>query len=164
MSLRDTHIDAIQAHARLILDLQADGYRGHLGQYFRFLLEEPIEVDRNPKHGSSLREEWSAPTLMSEAAREVWTNGHDFRQAQRSGLCGDHAVPLNVTVRQILQNVDDRNSIDRLVRFGLQFVFITRSEDKKLNAAGLRSKMPEGWTQTDGPFARYDAVGIRLVT
>jgi len=37
---------------------------------------------------------------------------------------------------------------------------ITKEEDKKLNAAGLRSKMPDGWKEDDSVFARYEEVGI----
>ena len=40
---------------------------------------------------------------------------------------------------------------------------ITKDEDRKLTAAGPRSKMPEGWNeQKDSVFARYEAVGILL--
>ena len=41
---------------------------------------------------------------------------------------------------------------------------ITKEEDKKLNAAGLRTKMPPEWDEKkDSVFARYEAVGISIV-
>ena len=41
---------------------------------------------------------------------------------------------------------------------------ITKEQDKQLNAAGLRSKMPMGWNEDeDSVFARYEAVGISVV-
>jgi hypothetical protein len=40
---------------------------------------------------------------------------------------------------------------------------ITKEEDKRLNASGLRSKMPDGWNDKSGSvFARYQRVGISI--
>jgi hypothetical protein len=39
---------------------------------------------------------------------------------------------------------------------------ITAEEDARLNAAGLQSRMPDGWDEID-PLARYKAVGIELL-
>lgn len=41
-------------------------------------------------------------------------------------------------------------------------VVVTVEEDRALNAAGMRSRMPEGWDRRD-VFARYRAVGIEVV-
>lgn len=41
-------------------------------------------------------------------------------------------------------------------------VVVTVEEDRALNAAGLRSRMPEGWDGRD-VLARYRAVGIEVV-
>ena len=41
-----------------------------------------------------------------------------------------------------------------------QTTFVTKEEDKRINALGFRSKMPDGW---DGNiFARYEAAGIEF--
>ena len=41
---------------------------------------------------------------------------------------------------------------------------ITKEEDIKLNAAGLRSKMPAEWDEkNDSVFARYEAVEISII-
>ena len=41
-------------------------------------------------------------------------------------------------------------------------VLLNSVDDEKLNKAGLRSKMPEGWKFGDDPFARYIKGGIDL--
>jgi hypothetical protein len=37
---------------------------------------------------------------------------------------------------------------------------VTKSEDAVLNDAGLKQKMPAGWTPGESPFARYELVGV----
>lgn len=166
--MRATHLDLIQAHARLVRELQADGYRGHLMQIFRFSLEEPIEVDKSDVFGSELRRKWSSDIEMSKAAQSEWEILSDgstkrcFRTMQRAGFCGDHAIPLSITAREILSHVDDRDKLSRLMEDGLRIVMITREEDRLLSKSGLRSSMPEGWTWGDSPYARYNQVGIEL--
>jgi len=40
---------------------------------------------------------------------------------------------------------------------------ITKGEDKLLTAAGLRSKMPDGWDElNDSIYARYEVAGILI--
>jgi hypothetical protein len=42
---------------------------------------------------------------------------------------------------------------------------ITKEEDAKLNAAGLRNSMPHGWdwrNEDADPFARYKSAGVDL--
>jgi hypothetical protein len=48
-----------------------------------------------------------------------------------------------------------------LERYGVT-VLITLDEDRQLNKAGLRNRMPAEWDGSD-PLARYKAVGIELV-
>lgn len=76
-------------------------------------------------------------------------------------LVRDHAIAvaalrdLLLTIRpQTVEQTDDL--MRRFYRLGV----ITRSEDLRLNAAGLRAKMPAGWTTEDDVFARYEAVAI----
>lgn len=79
----------------------------------------------------------------------------------RERLMRDHAIPVAV-LRDMLfeQQPDSINSIRAFLRQHYCFGIITDEEDRKLNAAGLRSCMPDGWTTADGPFARYERVGI----
>jgi hypothetical protein len=103
------------------------------------------------KHGEALRR---AHFVSQSAARTL--GGLDGRR-----LMKDHAVPVAV-LRDILFE-EQPNSVEEVRAFLLEhycFGIITEDEDRKLNAAGLRSRMPEGWTTADQPFARYEKVGI----
>lgn len=103
------------------------------------------------RHGEALRR---AHFVSASAAR---TLGGLVRER----LMKDHAIPVAV-VRDMLFD-EQPNSIEQIRAFMLKnycIGIITDEEDRTLNAAGLRSRMPPGWTIADGPFARYEAVGI----
>lgn len=76
-------------------------------------------------------------------------------------LVRDHAIPVRV-LRDLLMNAHAPTIqlINGYMQDFYRLGIITRSEDQRLNAAGLRSTMPEGWTGRCSPFARYDVVGI----
>lgn len=76
-------------------------------------------------------------------------------------LVRDHAVPVAV-IREMLMNAHEARLeiIERYVRRFYRLGLITRGEDERLSAAGLRSTMPVGWHACDGPFARYDEASI----
>lgn len=103
------------------------------------------------KHGDALRR---AHFVSAAAARTLGG-------LARERLMKDHAIPVAV-VRDMLFD-EQPNSIEEIRAFMLKnycFGIITETEDRKLNAAGLRSRMPQGWTIADCPFARYEVVGI----
>mgnify|MGYP000925907118 FL=1 len=61
-----------------------------------------------------------------------------------------------------LETLNNENIMSVIERFYI-LCAITREEDKLLNAAGYRSKMPDGWNEeTDSVFARYELVGISI--
>ena len=78
-------------------------------------------------------------------------------------LVYDHAVPFKYLQTELLRlnDVTPEAVRDLLLRYEIR-VLITKSEDDRLNASGLQSKMPPMWDRTD-PLARYKAVGIELV-
>lgn len=89
------------------------------------------------------------------------------KEALQSGfpnkhLVHEHLVPKRVLVDAIIDEIEKTpDSIyDYLERFCIGVV-VTKDEDARLNAAGLRSKMPENWDTKD-PWARYNAVGIKV--
>jgi hypothetical protein len=75
----------------------------------------------------------------------------------------DHAVPFKYLQDELLKlsNVTVETIRPVLDRYGVT-VLITGDDDQRLNKAGLRNKMPDGWNGLD-PLARYKAVGIELV-
>lgn len=100
---------------------------------------------------------------------QALSRAHFVSTAAARTLCGfarerlmkDHAVPVAVLRDMLfdgqLQSIDEvRAFLLRHYRFGI----ITEEQDSSLNRAGLRSRMPDGWTVNDSPFARYEKVGI----
>ena len=82
----------------------------------------------------------------------------------RSEVVYEHAVPHGFVMGKLLAlgSLDDESIMAVLRRFYVICV-ITRDEDKQLNRAGLRSKMPDGWCEkTSSVFARYEVVGIKV--
>ena len=103
------------------------------------------------KHGAALRR---AHFVSHAAARTL-------AGVTRERVMKDHAIPVSV-LRDILFEEQPR-TIEEVRSFMLRyycFGIITEEEDAELNRAGLRSRMPDGWTPKDGPFARYEKVGI----
>lgn len=163
--MRIEHVDLILAWAKLVNALREDGYRGHLMSSFRFMLEEPLEVDRNTDHRVLYDH-----TQMSVAAADMWqrvrpeSGAENYRSKQLAGLCGDHVIPLSITAKEVLQHANHPDEIVRIAHEGLLICFITKDEDRMLSAAGLRNRMPESWKPGDNPWARYDAVGIDVAS
>ena len=56
-------------------------------------------------------------------------------------------------------------NIVKLIEEKLFCALITKEEDALLSKAGLRNKMPEGWSfETGDMLARYRVVGIKMHT
>lgn len=76
-------------------------------------------------------------------------------------LIKDHATPVSVLRELLIEaGCSTVNAVEALVGRFYRIGIITRCEDTRLVASGLRSRMPNGWRAGDGPFARYEAVGI----
>ncbi|MWJ26727.1 hypothetical protein GPM19_00645 [Halomonas sp. ZH2S] len=91
---------------------------------------------------------WSSKALQS---------GLPYRE-----LVHEHIVPKKILINSIINDIE--NSPQKIYGFLQRFcvgVVVTRDEDFLLNAAGLRSKMPENWDGRD-PWARYSEVEIRV--
>lgn len=55
--------------------------------------------------------------------------------------------------------------VAKLIKEKLFCALITKEEDALLSKAGLRNKMPEGWSfETGDMSARYRVVGIKMHT
>lgn len=83
---------------------------------------------------------------------------------KRNNVIHEHVIPHSVVMKKLLslEPLSNENILAVLKRFYIICV-ITKEEDKILNAAGYRSKMPDGWNEeTDSVFARYEAVGISI--
>jgi len=103
------------------------------GAVFRYTLDEFV---RGPKDKSA--------HYRSKAAIGVrWSRK----------LIYEHAIPLKV-----LFPLPFENALELYVP-----VLITKEEDARLSAAGLKSRMPKGWKVGNDPLARYRKVGIEIV-
>lgn len=75
----------------------------------------------------------------------------------------DHAVPFNHLQSELLDLKQVTPDTVRAVLLKNDvFVLITKSEDERLNSAGLQSNMPRGWDHVD-VLARYRIAGIELI-
>ncbi len=89
----------------------------------------------------------------------------EARGLARKHIIYEHVVPHSIVMDRLLSlNQPTNDELLSVIRKFFIICTITREEDKRLNAAGLRSKMPEGWNdKSDSVYARYDAVGISII-
>jgi hypothetical protein len=53
----------------------------------------------------------------------------------------------------------NKTEVEKILKKYFRVLLVTKEEHNKLNASGLRSKMPENWDRKD-VWARYRYVGI----
>jgi hypothetical protein len=80
----------------------------------------------------------------------------------RGQLLLDHAIPFKHLQSELLELHDVTPEAVRRVLAKEILVLVSKSENHRLNASGLRAKMPPTWDGTDA-LARYRTVGIELV-
>ena len=84
---------------------------------------------------------------------------------QRKNVIHEHVVPHSIVMNKLLslEPLTHKNIMALIEKYYV-ICAITKEEDKKLSAAGLRSRMPKGWDENkDSIFARYEAVGISVI-
>lgn len=104
------------------------------------------------KHGEALSRN---AFVSANAARTLSGLSHDR-------LVKDHAIPVAVLRSELFdRQPKDVNEVRSFLKTYFNCGIVTKEEDSRLTAAGLRSAMPSGWTFNDSVFARYMAVGIQ---
>mgnify|MGYP000689171691 CR=1 FL=1 len=102
---------------------------------------------------------------LDDFARLNFFMSHEAHGLSRKDVIYDHVVPHSFVMSKLL-SIDPLSNeaiMDVLKKYFFICV-ISRREDELLTAAGLRSKMPDGWDEESGSiFARYEAVGINNV-
>ena len=83
----------------------------------------------------------------------------------RGNRCGqtvtvDHAIPVNVLF-DLFWRAETAGDMQAVID-AYAVAVITREENMRLNAAGLRSGMPDGWKSGDKPRARWNTVGMEI--
>jgi hypothetical protein len=107
-------------------------------------------------HGKYLgHAHWSRNALML-----LQQNGGTERGITKL-LSHEHVVPVGVVLSILLRNDTGTsvNEIEKLIHRFSVVAIITRNEEALLTVAGLKNKMPEGWSRRD-VWARYKAVGL----
>jgi len=84
------------------------------------------------------------------------------KRGGRNPFMYEHAVPAGVLRAELLGAGGDEQRVSEILLEAGPVAVLLRTEDELLRAAGLGSRMPEGWRIGDDPLARYHAVGIRL--
>lgn len=83
---------------------------------------------------------------------------------ERKHVIHEHVVPHSIVMEKLLslEVLTDENIMSVINKYYI-ICKITKAEDKRLNAAKLRSKMPEGWNdKTDSVFARYEQKQVNI--
>jgi hypothetical protein len=84
------------------------------------------------------------------------------KRGGRNPFIYEHAVPAGVLRAELLRTSGDDQRILEILKDAGPVAVLLRTEDQLLRAAGLGSRMPDGWRIGDDPLARYQAVGIRV--
>lgn len=72
----------------------------------------------------------------------------------------EHVVPQMEIVNMLMDMKSlDKKSVESVLKTYFHVLLVTKDEHRKLNASGLRSKMPNDWDGVN-VWARYRAVGI----
>ena len=127
---------------------------------FRYILEDYCKTHQPDKAKPGL-------IPMSCAAKErlesvVRKNSYSFYT--KLDLRYEHRVPLSVLISLIAASDYDPLRAEEILKDYFQIVWITIEEDKVLKQHGLNSKMPAGWKIGDAPDARYQEVGIKVIS
>lgn len=73
----------------------------------------------------------------------------------RRDVIHDHVVPHAIVMTKLLAlSTVTNDNLDQVISRYLAICAITREEDHRLSAAGLRTKMPHGWDENAGDVFR----------
>lgn len=177
--LSDKEIEALRQVEEIVHTRRAKSSVGPLDESDRRALSQSIVVlvglgqDRARDWINHLLWFWTADGV--DGVGEIVRDGlkyspreHRSTQAARDALergepvIHEHMVPRKILLDWLGEERPLHVVHEALVRLN-RAALVTPEEDVKLNAAGLRERMPDGWSPTDGPCdARYLAVGVQL--
>ena len=113
---------------------------------------------------------WQKPRLPKPLVRYKYPERYrwspkarvNYRANSRTRLRFEHAEPLSLLIKDLLESkplTSDQlaGELERRLR---HCAVITPEEDKKITAAGLRQRMPDGWKPGGDPWIRYREAGL----
>lgn len=101
---------------------------------------------------------------LDEVSDLNFCTSREAKGLKRKDVIHEHVVPHSFLMNKLLtlEPLTNENILSILKRYYV-ICAITKGEDKLLTAAGLRSKMPDGWDElNDSIYARYEKVGILI--
>jgi hypothetical protein len=159
-ALIDAQVRLLQAHVSVVEEMQRiANTRNRLARIFRCVLEEPLEVSGYPSvcAGTCAISKDAVAMLGGERSPHR-------REYVAAGLRYEHPVPLTSVLypmlRPVLSNPDRARQM--IIEY-LRPAWITLEEDQRLALNGLARRMPNGWQEGSGVFARYEAVQIEFL-
>ena len=141
--------------------------------YILFSVKQAIEAEsfgftrneccRNLK--TALHQYWQNKTLglhgqsqKKNIPRSKAAIGKDSREFEV-----EHVSPQMYIVNMLMDmSTINKDKIRNILEKYFHVLLVTKEEHRRLNASGLRSKMPDDW-DGENIWARYDAVGIEQV-
>lgn len=95
----------------------------------------------------------------------------ELSERKNSFVVKEHAIPIKIIV-DILRNIPvellNQEGISKILDNLITIATITKQEDKMLNQSRLKNKMPGDTIDykqlVQNPFARYQHVGIEIIT
>lgn len=122
-------------------------------RYFSTALRYAQDHWRHQRYGSSSKDK-TAQYRSKNAKGKRW---------RRDGLVYDHAIPFRYMLEEMLALAEvTPNSVRAVLEKFDVMVLITKEENARLNASGLKQEMPAKWDGADS-LARYKAVCIELI-
>lgn len=102
---------------------------------------------------------------MDEFSDVNFCTSQNAKGLARKDVIHEHVVPHGIVMDKLLkiEPLTTENILSVIKKYYV-ICAITKDEDKLLNQAKLRSKMPKGWNEeVDSIFARYQAVRIEIL-
>lgn len=134
------------------------------GQMVRHALDRFWDAPRSAKQGHRNRPSgalWSPAAVQVARQAQEDQAGSGKRSDLWKTLVGEHVVPAKLQVQSLVELEKRGASIEEIIQAAMpHFAIVTHGEDEALRRAGLRDKMPEGWTWGDDVWARYRAAGL----
>lgn len=125
---------------------------GNFGRGFRYDIEALA-----PYWPESL--DWQKVPVSVEAQKILNANEGSKISRFKLGITWEHEQPLSVITKMVLAT-SSKAEMMQVLKDYLRCSYITREEDKRMNAMGLRSKMPAGLETVAG--ARYQVANIKF--
>lgn len=100
---------------------------------------------------------------MDEFVNVNFHQSDEAKGKKRKDVIRDHVVP-HIELMKKLFAIDklSKDSVWEVIEKYYIICSITKEEDKRLNEADLKSKMPKDWCENEESlFARYEKVGIK---